>query len=105
MAVSMARVELPTPPALGMNEITTGEFAVDVVSGGSADPRDNVEDFLRQSGLGDPVCVSGLDEPLIVSRGNVAANNDEEHVSRIAPDNVDQIVDVRCPEAALAPEG
>ena len=70
-------------------------FGRDIVSRGRADPPDNFENFLRQSGLGDPVGVSGLNEPLVVAGGNVAANDDEEYVSRIAPDDVDQIVDVR----------
>ena len=82
MAVSIARVELPTPPALGVNETTVGEFARDIVSGWRADPSDNVENFVRQSDLGDPIGVSGLNEPFIVARGNVAADNDEEQVSR-----------------------
>ena len=67
---------------------------------GRADASDNVENFLRQSGLGDPVGVAGLNEPLVVARGNVAANHDEEQVSRIAPDDVDQIVDVRASRGA-----
>ena len=49
---------------------------------------------MRQSGLGDPIGVSGLNEPFIVPGGNVAADDDEEQVSRMAPDDVDQIVDV-----------
>ena len=47
-----------------------------------------------ESGLGDPVGVSGLNEPFVVAGGNVAANDDEEQVSRMPPDDVDQIVDV-----------
>ena len=69
-------------------------FTRDIVSGWRADASDNVENFVRQSGLGDPVGVAGLNEPFVVAGGNVAADDDEEQVSRIAPDDVDQIVDV-----------
>ena len=69
-------------------------FARGVISGRCADPSDNVENFVRQPGLGDPIGVSGLNELFIVAGGNVAADNDEKQVPRIAPDVVDQIVDV-----------
>ena len=35
-----------------------------------------------------------MNEPFIVAGGNVAANDDEEYVSGVAPDDVDQIVEV-----------
>ena len=69
-------------------------IARDIVSGWRADAFDNVANFVRQSDLGDPIGVSGLNEPFIVARGNVAADNDEEQVPRRAPDGIDQFVDV-----------
>ena len=55
-----------------------GRFNRNVVSRGRVDPPDNVENFVRQPGFGDPIGVSGLNEPFVVLGGNVAANNDEE---------------------------
>ena len=49
---------------------------------------------MRQSSLGDPIGVPRLNEPFVVASRNVAADNDEEQVSRMAPDDVDEVVDV-----------
>ncbi|MGA8584206.1 MAG: hypothetical protein WB715_10305 [Roseiarcus sp.] len=58
-----------------------------------ANAPDNFENFLRQSGLSDPVGVTGLNKPLIIPGGNIAANDDEEYVSRMTADDLDQIFD------------
>lgn len=58
---------------------------------GRTDAPDNFENFLRQCGLGDPVGVTGLNKPLIIPGGNITANDDEEYVSRMTADNLDQI--------------
>jgi hypothetical protein len=52
-----------------------------------ADPPDNLENFLRESRLGDPVGVAGLNESLVIPGGNITSDDDEENVSRTPADS------------------
>ena len=48
---------------------------------GRSDARDDAEDFLGRAAFRDPVGVPRLDQLLVVPGGQVAADDDEEHVS------------------------
>src|SRR5271168_5295190 len=87
MAVSMASVEAD---AAGAWDKGNDDGSPLVVCRGGAHASEDVEDFLLQSGLGHPFRVARLNEPLVVSGGNLAADDNEKDF-RIAGDCVGQI--------------
>ena len=63
---------------------------------GAAPPRDNVENLLRRSVLGNPVSVPRLHQLLVAAAGYLAADQDEENIAAIARDDVDKPCEGLC---------